>query len=280
MQTLNYLVIILIIAGVISVLAFTPLVRKLKIRFYLIQALAIVLFVYVFFGRQIIYLFPDVYGQNSQSSQTLNSLRLSRIFLLDLCPFFAVIAPVFVFLKQKKISGVLAVFGLFGALVTLFGELIFTPVNEQDIVNFIFVGTGNNQIYFMMHFLSLLVSLAIILWDNCFSLISFFYIHVFALIYFSYVALMVSVFKDQITGNTTGILANDWTNGEYKNVATFLNLSNSDPQLVFIVGFSLSYVAILLMTLFANIPTFMEMKKDKIFIKKENLIRKDLELLA
>lgn len=63
-------------------------------------------------------------------------------------------------------------------------------------------------------------------------------------------------------------------------MATFLNLSNSDPQLVFIVGFSLSYVAILLMTLFANIPTFMEMKKDKIFIKKENLIRKDLELLA
>ncbi|ALA38609.1 hypothetical protein F529_01515 [Mycoplasmoides pneumoniae MAC] len=272
MQSLNYLVVILTVAGVLVILGFTPLIRKLKIQFYCLQVFAAILFLYVFFGRQIIYIFPDIYGtaakaKNAVANVPLDSLRLSRIFLLDLCPFFALIGPIFIFLRQKKVAGVLAIFGFYGAAITLFGELIFTPLKQEEIVKFLFVGLENNQVYFMMHFLSFLLSLAVFLWDDGFSLISFFYIHVFALAYLSYVALMVNIFKGQITGNTTGILAEDWLSGEYKNVAVFLKLDPKNADLIFGVSFGLSYFAIVLLTVLVNIPTFIQLTKNKQMVK-------------
>ncbi|WP_027124261.1 DUF5378 family protein [Mycoplasmoides pirum] len=254
MQLGTILLILTIITGLVIILV-SPFMKKISKNYYLWLFLGLFVFLYVFFGRQIQYLMPTY--TNVISSE---SLMLSRLLLLDLCPFYAIFGSLSLLLKNKTTAKIMAPFGLFGAMVTIFGQIIHeaNDVLINNYWNYIFVGINPNQLYFMMHYLSFALSLMIICWMRNWNIKILGYMHIFALAYFGYVLIIVSVCP-QITSNTTGILENDWINGgEYVGVGIFLGISTY--PLVMFVGYLLSYISIVLIY-------FIRFLIEKVFIK-------------
>ncbi|WP_052663971.1 DUF5378 family protein [Mycoplasmoides alvi] len=239
MQLGTILLIVTIVTG-LGIIIITPLTKKISKNYYFWFFNGLFVFLYVFFGRQLQYLMPN-FTNNINVSQ---SISLSRIFLLDLCPFYAIFGSLTLFLKNKNLSKIMAPFGLFGALVTIFGQIVSeaNSVLPNNYWQYIFIGDNLNQLYFMMHFLSFILSLMIICWLRGWKIILFGYMHVFAFVYFGYILFILSVVPT-ITSNTTGILENDWINGgEYFGVQQFLGVHNY--PLVMIIGYILSYISI------------------------------------
>lgn len=239
----NILLIVTLVSSLLIIIA-TPFTKKIRNNYWFWAIIGIFCFLYVFFGRQIRYIVPSFASDLNMSK----SLKLSRILLLDMCPFYAIFGSLSLLLKNKTTAKILAPFGFYGAVITIFGQIIFAANNvSQNLYwEYIFVGIDDNQLYFMMHYLSLVLSLIIIFWMTDWRRIMFLYCNAFAFFYFSYVIIMVGVNND-INSNTTGVLPSDWDGGEYYKVKEILDLIfNTDLPIyvVMILGYSLSYLII------------------------------------
>lgn len=226
--------------SLVFILVISPFVRRVANHYWFWFVAGLFVFLYVMFGRQIKYIVPTFAEELHMS----DSARLSRIFLLDLCPFYAIFGSLSLMLKNKSIAKVLAPFGFFGAAVTLFGEVFFqaNDVQQRLYWDYIFLGIGGNEMYFMMHFLSLILSFMIICWIRGWNLKLYISAIGFAILYFSYIMIVVR-FRPEIIANTTGVLPADWLpGGEYQGVGHFLNI-DSYPE-VMIAGYSLATFAI------------------------------------
>ncbi len=233
------LLIVTVLTGVCIVCA-SPLIHRVRNFDPFWAGLGLFVFAYVFFGRQLQYMM----GPYSNAIDSGRSVALSRLLLLDLCPFYAIFGSLALLVRNKQIAKTMAPFGLFGAMVTIFGQIV-TEANSvapNDYWQYVFVGDDLNQLYFMMHYLSFAMGLAVLCWTKRWSVRTFGLMHAFALGYFGYVLVMVACLP-QIVSNTTGVLAADWLpGGEYYGVGLFLGMTAYPP--VMVVGYVLSYVAI------------------------------------
>ncbi|WP_052663381.1 DUF5378 family protein [[Mycoplasma] testudinis] len=247
--------ILIIVITAIIIIILSPFTKRLANKWWFWAVIGLIAFAYAFLGRQLQYLVPEFRGQiyvalgrlepPNQNLPDQISLNYSRLFLLDLCPFYIIFGSLALTFKNKTAAQVMAPFGLFGAGITLFGEIIHDVNNISNLPNgvwfYIFVGSPQGELYFMIHYLSMIVSLMVICWTRNWRKIIFAYMHGFALFYFSWVLIIVSVIP-QIIGNSTGVIRGDWIGGEYDAVGKFLNIP--DWPRVMIVGYIISYIVI------------------------------------
>lgn len=220
-----------------------PFARRISGNHAFWALFAACVWLYVFCCRQLLYLLPGTAPFSGG-----DSILVSRRFLLDLCPFYALIAPPLYLLKNKAPAMVLAPFGLFGAAVTLGGGAISNAdaVPSADFARYVFLGTDGNQLYFMMHFLAMVLSLATLCWMRGWKARFYLYMNGFALLYYSYV-LIVLALVPEADENAAGLLRIDWAPyGEYAGVADFLGMKAwpDDWPAVMVVGYVLSYLGI------------------------------------
>lgn len=229
--------IILIIVSalvVVLILISAPFMRKLASKYWWWLIIALPIWIYVFGGRHVFYLLPDA----AQSAGPANILT-SRQLLLDLCPFYALVAPPLYFLKNKMAVKVMAPFGLFGALVTLGGGAIMNADQYQnEFVKYVFLGVGGNQMYFMMHFLAMVLSLMTLCWMRGWRVHYWLYMHGFAIFYYGYI-LIILAFMPSVQQNASGLLRIDWVSGEYLGVSAFLGVGQWPDVMIY--GFVISY---------------------------------------
>lgn len=266
---LGTILLIVTILSCILIIFLTPFVKKIASKRGFWIGVGLFVFVYVFFGRQIQYLDPDLNKNLININDSYStSLQLSRLLLLDLCPFFAIFGPISLMFKNKTWAKVMAPFGIFGAAVTIFGQIIYeaNDVLPTQVWDYVFVGIGNNQLYFMMHYLSINLGMMILCWIKNWKWKDFLYCHGFALFYFSYVLIIVAVVPE-IKSNTTGIIKWDWLpGGEYEGVSKFLNIKTW-PE-VMIVGYVLSYISIFIIFLLRYYSTKLILITKPIIINK------------
>lgn len=266
---LGTILLIVTILSCILIILLTPFVKKISDKRGFWISIGLFVFLYVFFGRQIQYLIPELNKNFVNINDPYNtSLQLSRLLLLDLCPFFAIFGPISLMFKNKTWAKVMAPFGIFGAAVTIFGQIIYeaNDILPTQVWDYIFVGIGNNQLYFMMHYLSINLGMMILCWMKNWKWKEFLYCHGFALFYFSYVLIIVSVVPE-IKSNTTGIIKWDWLpGGEYDGVSKFLNIKTY-PE-VMIVGYVLSYISISIIFLLRYYSTKLILKIKPLIIAR------------
>jgi hypothetical protein len=150
---------------------------------------------------------------------------------------------------------VLSPFALFGGLITIcalstVGDVKFTG-------SWIFEGEAPNQMYFMMHYIMVIIGTLVLVSTPRFKTYYFFKKNViwqklnithwifcfcFAALYYSYVAICMSALN--VSQNVSGLNMNDWAWGEYNGVAQALN---SSPQVACALGFIASIISISLL---------------------------------
>lgn len=194
------------------------------------------------------------------------SMILSKSLFLDLCPFCAFIMPLlYIFDYKKKIIKIIAPWSMFGALITIFGEITFSdmPFNAH----YIFVGDEYMEVYFMIHYISLMMSLTILITSEKYNIDTIIISFVFIVLYLIYV---VSVGESiGVDEWRTGTCAKDWMyDGEYSVVGQIINLPF---PWVMIIGYLGAVVSVILI-IFVN--NFLHQYYPKLVFKNNfNFIR-------
>lgn len=198
------------------------------------------------------------------------SFTVSKVLLLDMCPFMALILPFTIIFDYKfKYAKNVAVFAFFGGFITILGGMYNQQLQPNEtLAHFIFIGTGLNRIYFLMHFYLMMMGASILLIDMRFNLRDLLYVHIIGIGYMLYV-LTISRTLD-IVNNVTGLAYGDWLGvdhhlAEYGVVYdVFYNWNHNLTWYdVMWISYFLVWCAIMLIILFKNILT----KKDQNRIK-------------
>ncbi|MGL4343102.1 MAG: DUF5378 family protein [Metamycoplasmataceae bacterium] len=193
------------------------------------------------------------------------SISISKVFLLDMCPFLGVFIPLsLIFDKTKNVAKVVAPFGVVGAGITIFGQistetLMNNQGNANNWVEYLFF----NKLYFFMHFYILILSILILLNSKTFTIKSVIMSHMYAVLYFTYI--IIFIYGWGVDTNATGLVAKDWIPGigQYGVVSTLFNLSFPVAP---IVCFILVWLWICIMMFIKNLLTF----------DKENIAKKEI----
>ncbi len=152
------------------------------------------------------------------------SFYASKTLLLDLCPLMMFLIPVALIIDPtKNFAKILAPLGLMGAVVTLFGGVPFDGVVQSlswsDFWKYIFIGVNNgntlNRLYFMMHYMLLIISLMTLLNAKQFTKWSMLGAHTFFIGFLIYAITLSRCFN--ITNNVTGLVQHDWYGGGVYN---------------------------------------------------------------
>ncbi|OBU80720.1 hypothetical protein BAX51_02180 [Mycoplasmoides gallisepticum] len=185
------------------------------------------MFFYMIIGRQIQFLIPG-WNAADDNSPFAVSIRHSRLLLLDICPFFAIFAGFGLMVtKNKLIIRSAAPIALFGGLINLYGEL-FRLANQYtgklEAYHFIFIGIGNDQLYFILHVMTTTVALMLICWTTKWTPRDILNQYLFIALYACYVLSSIQLDR-KITNNANGILIADWyICGEYQSVSKILRV--------------------------------------------------------
>lgn len=171
-----------------------------------------------------------------------HSIIISKAFLLDMCPFMSIALPLSFFDKTRKTSALLSPFCILGGLITL----PFIGLSEPNATlnfHYLFVGTTNNPLYFMIHIYILNFGILALRRFNNFKYIDYLYLHIIAFSYFLYIFIVSKSLN--VTYNVTGLVENDWTDpilGSYYNAGKIFNLPY--PYMV-IIWFFIAYIFII-----------------------------------
>ncbi|MGL4951939.1 MAG: DUF5378 family protein, partial [Mycoplasma sp.] len=220
----SQIILLLIILIPTGLLLFTKnKLIKLDTKYPLIFTLfALSCFLYFIFGRYIFDLI-NFFGMQTNDSVLTKSILNSKVFLLDLCPLVAFTLPLLIFFdKQRYFSKWIAPITCIGAVITLFGQIIWEA--PDNLFEFIFIGEEPNRLYFMMHFLSLLLSIWTLQISKQFELKEFLYVILVLIIWLFYVLIMKNFLG--VISNATGLVEYDWISeyGQYHKVYTFWKL--------------------------------------------------------
>jgi hypothetical protein len=215
----------------------SPKIRKITNTYYFWFTIGIVFFIYEIIGR----FGEGFYNAIHYNPDIDDTIVISKGFLLDLCPFIALILPFSLIIDpSRKFASILAPFAIFGGLITLFGEIF--PNSDGDVewtFHYIFIGNSPNEMYFMIHFINLFLGIFVLANVPKLGWKGNIYCAIFILVYFGYVFVIVAIFD--CLYNTTGVTGYDWLpGGEYGSVAQILGLSFP----------TVMYVAYFLITLF------------------------------
>ncbi len=222
------MVAILVLLPIItSILIFIihPYIYKITKKYWFTCIISIVFLVYFIIFRYVPDLMiaikegsiPHIGGEGYRYS-----FYASKTLLLDLCPLMMFLIPVALIVDPtKNFAKILAPLGLMGAVVTLFGGVPFddavTNLAWSDFWKYIFLGVDHdgslNRLYFMMHYMLLIISLIALLNSSQYTKWSMFGAHVFFVAFLIYALTLSSTFN--ITNNVTGLVQNDWYGGGY-----------------------------------------------------------------
>lgn len=148
---------------------------------------------------------------------------ISKALLLDICPFAAIAINVSLILDpSRKVARALSPITLVGGLFTVIGLMFSKDNSVQLTAEYIFIGVGPNRCFFIMHFIQLVLAIAVMLntprngWKGFIAcLLASIFVYV-------YVAIVMS-----ITGcrwYCSGLAINDWEFGEYSFAAEIFHL--------------------------------------------------------
>lgn len=199
-----------------------------------------------------------------------SSILVSKAFLLDMCPFMCLcLAITFIADPKRKALKVIAPWAIFGGTITLFGGVLFEAIPaNMSYAEYIFVGQTdpNNRLYFIMHFYLFVFGIIGLVASQRLSLNDFLYSCIYASLYLIYVKVMVD--QTHCAWNATGMVANDWLNGEYKAVYDVLQLGFPAIQAV---GYLAVFLVIIIFVLLKTWICYDPYKKihiiDRIYIK-------------
>lgn len=166
-------------------------------------------------------------------SEYNTSVSISRAYLLDVCPFFALSILVALILDPtRKIARAIAPVSLIGGAITVTSMSFDQNILIEFSAKFIFFGYDPNSCYFIMHFIQVIMAIAVLLntpsggWKNWLATL------IITILFYSYVAITMSA-----TGcrwNCSGLSINDWQpEGEYGQVASIFGFS---PKVCQIIG--------------------------------------------
>ena len=157
------------------------------------------------------------------------SYMISKVLLLDLCPFMALVFPITIIISgpSLKIARTIAPAAMFGGFITVFFGCAFDSLDETSLAEYIFIGAGNNKLYFLMHFIILILGLIVYLNSPRFTWKSTLAFHLFMIGYLLYVFILMKTLN--LTNNVTGEAYGDWFpigggQPEYGAVVEFLPL--------------------------------------------------------
>jgi len=173
--------------------------------------------------------FKNTWVNYNSSYANYGNVNVSKGLLLDLCPFVAFFLPVTLIIDPtRKLATTLAYYGIFGGMITFFGEFLVNDVdpttNPHWNAHWIFMGDSPNSMYFAMHAVMLIVSPWVLLNSKRNFIKDYSKCSVFILWYFFYVSLCATKFS--VARNATGMVEGDWEiGGEYNGVTSFIKLS-------------------------------------------------------
>lgn len=244
---IGFILIPLMTVFIIILLGINHKIRIVTTNYYFYMANSIVFLIYFCIVRW----FKDIgrwidwlQGENFSINR---SVIISKAFLLDLCPFIALAFPISLIAdKTRNLAKILALFGIVGPGVTLYGQILFQWTDAPW--EYIF----GNQLYFSMHCWVFIFSFLVLQNSTNFSWKEFIGAHIFIIIYFSYVLIFVYGFS--VNQNVTGLAEHDWSaSGQYHTVSKIFNL---DFPWAPIICFSLVWLWVVLMMFGKNALTF------------------------
>ena len=237
------------IFAIMTVLFFNPFFNKVFNNYYAMASLGIVFFIYFWVIRyqedvmNLINGTSFVNGEfNSGLDGNISNVKISKVFLLDLCPFVAVaFSFLLTFDRNRNVLKIISPLAFFGGCITIFGQVMWDDVGASN--NFYPISNGwdfifGNEAYFLMHFYSTIIALIIFVNSKGFGWKGLLGSLIFPLAYFAYVMIFVTQFG--VTKNATGLVAGDWMpGGQYYVVSTMFN------------GMAFPYITVLCYTLVA-----------------------------
>lgn len=147
-------------------------------------------------------------GNNNETWR--KSYFISRVFLLDLCPFLTLAISLFLIVdKTRMFAKSISIFGLIGGtLAILFGVGFDMLSPNSNIFKYIFLGDGENRMYFMIHYLLIVICLLLLLNTKTFTKYSFFGGLSIIAIFLIYASIVAKVLN--ITNNVSGAVKGDY----------------------------------------------------------------------
>lgn len=277
MLTSGIVSLLLVLFSSILIILFKKQIKKYSFKYpFIIYFISVFCLLYFLIARYIPDLIDLIKYQNTNNNLNeyqnyLKAVYLSKALLLDACPFIAMFLPLsIIFNKQMDIAKHLAPLGIIGSWVTIFGQVIWDDIAMNDYLKYLFIGMVPNRLYFMMHWLSLLLSLYVLILCKHFNLKDLIFTFAFYIIWFVYMVILVLSFD--IKYNATGLVANDWLDpiyGEYYKVYTFWKLPYPIITLFWYV------IAIIVNYLIISIKNFKVIKE--FLIKHRNKQKKLIE---
>lgn len=148
--------------------------------------------------------------ENLNYNQYEYSFLISKVLLLDLCPFMSLAMSVAIIFsnKQMNLARIIAPIGLFCGFITIYFGCSQDELDGNNFAQYLFIGIGKNKLYFLMHFYLLVVSLIILLNYKRFNLINYLEMLIFLSLYLLTVYGFVKRFN--LTNNVTGLVYGDW----------------------------------------------------------------------
>ena len=193
---------------------------KWKWRWWYSSIFAIGCLIYFIAGRWVSD-FHELQGIGHLTTQQVSeqfkpSYLISKVFLLDMCPYLLVVISFFaIFPFLNRIAYILAPVGLWTSCATLY--LAVSTYNSPLTWQFIFLGYSPNLLFFMMHYLLMCLSLILLLSVPRYKWHWIILATLFILLYIAYV--FVVKFITGANWNLTGLTKNDWII-TYHNVLT------------------------------------------------------------
>lgn len=163
-------------------------------------------------------------------SQYTYSFMVSKVLLLDLCPFMSFAFPLCIIISgpRLKIARTLAPVAIFCGLITIYFGCSQDDLGQASLAQYLFVGIGQNKLYYLMHFVILVLGVIVLLNGPRFTWQAWLSIQAFLIIYLLYVFTCMKTLY--LTNNVTGLAQGDWypfysSNGfaQYQAVAELFN---------------------------------------------------------
>ncbi len=206
------------------------------------------------------------------------STTYSKAFLLDLCPAVAFLLPLSLMIDPtRSIAKIMSPYAIIGSIITIYSTTLSTTPNG-NVWNYIFLGEAPNEMFFMMHFNSLVIAIGVMLTSKNYTRYSFLFNFVFICLYIGYVKAFVDL--KGVLYNTTGVSKFDWYDDVYHNFSEYGIVYQLFP-----IGFPLiqiiAYIIAVLISFslmgiknWTNKDPEKEMYLDKFWYQKIKYIRK------
>lgn len=239
---------------------------------------SLIYFIIARWSKEIIDCINDNYTNVEEvKNNALQSIVISKAYLLDMCPFLMMLLSSCSILKiTQKYATIIAPIGFWTSLATLVFAIGTDPSTLT--VQYVFLGYYPNLMFFMMHYLLMILSQIIMMtthkYKNWWMVVAIFTI----LIYITYI--FVIKYITGVNWNLTGLTENDWITtyyliGEYEELGNYFNLSYPTAP-VFLFGVSTIFI-ILFIQINNLLHYFLNRIINRFYVNKNRYISLDIK---